>query len=177
MNRTRIALIAGLALAALGYLSATPYIAAHRMLTAVTDGDAETLSEYIDFPALRQSFKDQLNAAMLDAAKDESNPFGALGALLGGAIVERVIDAYVTPAGIMTMMKGKKLDISGEIDGMDLLQPSDETDLSYALSYESWNRFSIAFTNNESKAEEEVKLILRRQGLTDWKLTGIERSF
>ena len=63
-----------LAIVLLGYLAATPYITVLKMTWAAEKHDGEALSEYVDFPALRQSFKDNLNVALVAAAIDQENP-------------------------------------------------------------------------------------------------------
>lgn len=53
-----------------------------------------------------------MNAGMLTkvATNDrEDDRFAALGAMLAGTIVDKAIDAYVTPAGITQLMAGESL--------------------------------------------------------------------
>lgn len=44
------------------YLAAAPYITVYRLKVAADKRDGADLSEFIEFPSVRQSFKDQLNA-------------------------------------------------------------------------------------------------------------------
>jgi len=45
------------------YVVTAPYITVHQIGDAAKRQDGEALSEHIDFPSVRQSFKDQANAA------------------------------------------------------------------------------------------------------------------
>src|SRR5256885_3284520 len=54
--------LAALCVAAAGLLYASPYIALHQIGKAVERRDAQALSGYVDFPALRESIKGQMMA-------------------------------------------------------------------------------------------------------------------
>ena len=155
----------------LGYMFATPYITAYQMKTAGESRDGEALSEHVDFPALRQNLKDQLNVILgKEMAKEvEDNPLAVFGVAFGGVIVEKLVDAYVTPVGITELMKGKKPD-SDNADGDTTRQTSSEPFSDVSMSYESFSKFTIATRDSESG--EEMKFILRRRGM-NWKLAEI----
>ena len=89
---------------------AAPYITVHQIRDAAKRQDGEALSEHIDFPSIRQSFKDQANAAfakeVLQDKKLRGHSYAPIGMAIAGVMVERLIDAYVTPAGITILMSG-----------------------------------------------------------------------
>ena len=158
---------------AAGYVLAAPYLTVYQMKIAAENLDGEALSEHVDFPALRQNLKDQLNAhlgvELAQEAMDE-NPFTALGAVFGGMLVGKMIDVYVTPAGIIELMKGESLDTESTHDSVEeQIQPEPFANVS--MSYESFSKFSITIRQNTELAEE-VKFNLRRKGM-GWKLTEI----
>ncbi len=110
-----------------------------------------------------------MNAAMLTevATNDrEDNPFAALGAMLAGTIVDKAIDAYVTPAGITQLMAGESLESenNSEADSSERA-PFEGAEMSYA----SFDKFIINIPNESGS---EGKFILRRSGI-QWKLTEI----
>ena len=158
---------------AVGYILATPYVTVYQMKIAAENQDGEALSEHIDFPALRQNLKDQLNAKLgvelVQEAMDD-NPFTALGAALGGMLVGKMIDVYVNPAGIIELMKGESLDTEST-DGSTEKQTPTEPFTNVSMSYESLSKFSVTIRQNTELAEE-VKFNLRRKGM-GWKLTEI----
>lgn len=152
------------------YFIATPFITVYQMKAAAEIHDAEALSEYIEFPSVRQGFKDQMNASFVkrmgaDDMKD--NPFAVLGTAFAGAMIDKMVDAYITPAGIAHMMAGEKPDSSEEkvSIGSGLRKPL--ADIS--MSYESLDKFIVTV---KGVSGEDSKLVLRRIGI-GWKLTEI----
>ena len=102
------------------------------------------------------------------AEEVEDNPFVALGAAFGGMFVEKMVDAYITPAGLTQLMSGESPDEkSNEItENSQKNEPFQNT----SLSYESMSKFSVIV--NDEDSEEGIKFILRRAGLS-WKLSEI----
>lgn len=174
MSKANLALV-GFALLFVVYVAAGPYITVHKMRVAAEKRDGEALSEHIDFPSVRQSLKDQMNALFAkEMAEDEEmrdNPFAALGAVFAGVVVDRVVDAYVTPAGITLLMSGERPEIE-EDRGTDI--GDDRGPFRNASkSYESHDKFVVRI---EAETGEETKFVLRRQGIS-WKLTDIVIPF
>ena len=173
MSKGKIIGVVALLLAA--YFYATPYITVHQMKSAAESRNGEALSEYIDFPSVRQSLKDQMNALfMKELGKDENmkdNPFAALGAAFAGVMVDKMVDASITPAGITQMMAGEKpspklgKDADEPAEGTTLAKPFHNT----KSSYESLSKFVVRVNANTS---DEGKFVLRRDGI-GWKLTEI----
>ena len=155
------------------YVAAAPYLTVHQIQSAAERRDGEALSEHIDFPSVRQSLKDQVNAAfMTEMTKEnslESNG-AAMGAILAGVIVDRLaeqfIDAYVTPAGITKLMEGEQSD--SEAPASDD-EPSCRPLSDGSMSYESLDKFVV---RSGGEADGECKLVLRRRGI-GWKVTEI----
>ena len=75
------------------YIIATPYITVYQIKSAAENYDGEALSEYIDFPSVRQSLKDQINVIfakeMVQDKDIKDNPFAALGIAFGAMIVNK----------------------------------------------------------------------------------------
>lgn len=170
MKRISVWMVAVLAA---GYIFATPYLTVYQMKIAAENHDGEALSEYIDFPPLRQSLKDQMNAMLGKKMVEEvanDDPFTALGATLGatfgGVIVEKMIDAYITPASVMELMKGEKPTPERAGKPTERQEPF----ANVSMSYESFSKFSVITKQHES--DDEVKFIFRRNGM-EWKLTEI----
>lgn len=172
MRKGKLALGIGAGLFAF-YVVAAPYITVHQMKSAAENHDGEALSEHIEFPSVRQSLKDQMNAMFAKKmAEDEGmkgNPFAALGAAFAGVMVDQVVDAYVTPAGITQLMAGEKPK-PGTDQASDGSGSSNSKPLANAsMSYESLDKFVVRVKGDDG---EEGKFILRRRGL-GWKLTDI----
>ena len=95
-------------IAAIGYAYASPYVALGRLKSAIDARDAQAISEYVDFPSLRISLKQQVTEELMrriDAVKKD-NPFAVIGALIGSALIGPLVDAYATPEGVAALMSG-----------------------------------------------------------------------
>ena len=164
--KIKIVIVAGIVLI-LGYVFATPYITAYQVKVAAEAQDGEALSELVDFPALRQSLKNQMAGKLRkEMAEDvmDGNPLSAIGTAFGNMILKGVVDEFVTPAGLMKLMKGRK-------PGSEANRPTPSDPFSdISTSYESFNKFSII--TRDPTTDLEVKLILKRRGL-QWKLTEV----
>ncbi|WGY69894.1 DUF2939 domain-containing protein [Burkholderia cepacia] len=103
-----IVVLAIAVVAAIGYAYASPYVALGRLKSAIDARDAQAISEYVDFPSLRISLKQQVTEELMrriDAVK-KNNPFAVIGALIGSALVGTLVDAYATPEGVAALMSG-----------------------------------------------------------------------
>ncbi|GAB6124701.1 DUF2939 domain-containing protein [Humidesulfovibrio idahonensis] len=111
MRRKTKFIVAGvvLALLALGGLAfASPYLAVRGMRQAAQAQDAAKLSEYVDFPALRQSLKDDFSGRLTEELrKDPKNPLAAIGLMFGASIVSQLVDAFTTPENLVRLMQGR----------------------------------------------------------------------
>ncbi|MFP3501876.1 DUF2939 domain-containing protein [Burkholderia sp. SIMBA_062] len=103
-----IVVLAVAVLVAVGYAYASPYVALGRLKSAIDARDAQAVSEYVDFPSLRISLKQQVTEELMrriDAVKKD-NPFAVIGALIGSALIGPLVDAYATPEGVAALMSG-----------------------------------------------------------------------
>ncbi|KWE37776.1 DUF2939 domain-containing protein [Burkholderia territorii] len=103
-----IVVLAVAVLMAIGYAYASPYVALGRLKSAIDARDAQAVSEYVDFPSLRISLKQQVTEELMrriDALKKD-NPFAVIGALIGSALIGPLVDAYATPEGVAALMSG-----------------------------------------------------------------------
>lgn len=163
-------LLAAIGALLIGYIIGLPYLTAYEMKVAAKNRDGEALSEYIDFPSVRQNLREQMNARLtkeLSGEKLKENPFAVLGAAFAGVMIDKALDAYVTPAGITQLMAGNKLDEKSDKVADDNF--SNDPFQNSSMAYESTRKFVI---NVKDDAGESVKFVLRRNGM-DWKLTEI----
>jgi hypothetical protein len=155
------------------YVAAAPFITVYQMKSAAENHDGEALSEHIEFTSVRQSMKDQMNVMlaqrMVEDDNMKDNPFAAMGAAFVGGMVDNMLNAYITPAGITQLMAGEKPQLGAEKG--DEVASSAERDLwkNTSMSYKSFDKFVIEAKSADGK---DGKFILRRQGF-GWKLTEI----
>ncbi|RDK03705.1 DUF2939 domain-containing protein [Paraburkholderia lacunae] len=103
-----VVLIVIAVVAALGFGYASPYIALNNLKRAADARDAETVNQYVDFPALRESLKQQVTGLLthrLDS-HGNGNPLAAIGAMIGVALIGPLVDAYATPDGVAALLNG-----------------------------------------------------------------------
>jgi hypothetical protein len=103
-----VTLIVIVVIAALGFGYASPYIALNNLKRAADARDAQTVNQYVDFPALRESLKQQVTGLFtrrLDG-HGNGNPFAAIGAMIGVALIGPLVDAYATPDGVAALLNG-----------------------------------------------------------------------
>lgn len=159
------------------YLIASPYITVYQMKRAAEQHDVQALSSYIEYPSVRQSLKDQLNGEVADKLGGDikDNPFAALGSALAGVVVDKLVDAYVTPNAIEHLMAGEKPKSAGaakepvpvDADNQPVDKKKPWADAS--MSYQSFNRFVVTV---KTEGGATSRFVLHRVGL-GWKLSEI----
>jgi type II secretion system protein G len=147
-----------------------PHRTISRIKSAIERSDADALSHDIDFPMLRSNLKDQLHYLMTTQAVGEmkNSPFYALGVMLGGTLVNNVVDAYVTPYGLSRLLTQKFEPVSEKRAQPDK-QTVDRVFASASYGYDSPSRFSVIL---KAETGERMTLLLTRSGLS-WRLTDI----
>ncbi|MFM0239598.1 DUF2939 domain-containing protein [Paraburkholderia phytofirmans] len=103
-----VTLVLIVVIAALGFAYASPYIALNNLKRAADARDAQTVNQYVDFPALRESLKEQVAGLLTRrlGAHGNGNPLAAIGAMIGVALIGPLVDAYATPDGVAALLNG-----------------------------------------------------------------------
>ncbi|MDR2192258.1 MAG: DUF2939 domain-containing protein [Endomicrobium sp.] len=161
----------------IGCIFISPYWTLHNIKSAVKSNDNYAISEYIDFPSVRQSIKDQMNVTIakeIDNEKIKDNPFAVFGAVIAESLIDVMIDAYITPAGLAQIMSGKKIDIDIQSKTQEKNEtvnnaPHKKPFSDASMGYKSFKKFVVSIKDEENG---EVQFVLRRYGLS-WKLTEI----
>jgi hypothetical protein len=176
-RRSRFAPFLALVLClAAGWLYASPYVAFARLGTAAKNGDEQALQGLVDFPSFRESLKGEVSGAVDRGLSihGHRNPLGALGGVLAGAASNYVVSSLVTPHGIAALVRGAH-------SAKDAAR-GDETDASgekrkdspvvLRKGYEGLNTFVVHVSEKDS-GKERVALVMTRDGLSTWKLSGV----
>ena len=168
-----------LALLAVAFIAAGPYITVYQIKQAAKARDAEAMAEHVDFLSVRASLKDQLNAFVMKRASEseelKNNPFAALGMALAGTFVEKMVDSYVTPDGLTALMAGDKPQKPGSrpsTTGSPGSSSGSEKEpfANASYGYEGFSKFVVEVTDKQGEA---VRFILRHEGLFGWRLSDI----
>ncbi|SOD03434.1 Protein of unknown function [bacterium JGI 053] len=151
------------------WLYFTPYLAMNKLQKAARQGDEQAIAELVDFPALRESVKDNVRSAVSHSVGGSRNPLGALGGILAGAIAGPVVDAVVTPQGIAALTEGERPGQRRESDGDSRLRVKN---VKVKRGYESFDLFVVHFVGKDD-GHERMALLMRREGITHWRLSGV----
>ena len=173
MNKKLIgALIAVIVVLVGGYYYASPYLALNTIKKAAQAGDSDTVSKYIDYPSVRQSFKDQMNAMMAkELMNQDTDGFAALGAMLASTMVDKMVDGFVTPEGMTLMLKGKDLrDAEQDSQDTQTAETQEQPKPEYEAGYTSMNDFEVVIKDQDQS--KEVKVLMVRDALS-WKIHKI----
>ena len=194
-----VVLVVIVVVAVLGYGYASPYLALDRLKRAADARDAQTVSEYVDYPALRESLKEQIGGLLTRRieARASGNPLAALGAMIGVALIGPLVDAYATPDGVAALLNGMppRGDLhqrppapqdtgtsppAGAADSTPV--PAAPTPATAATAppqppqttagYRGLNEFAVTYQHGVGDARYSA--ILRREGLFSWKLAAVD---
>lgn len=185
--------------AVLGYGYASPYLALDRLKRAADARDAQTVSEYVDYPALRESLKEQVAGLLTRRLHASGNPLAALGAMIGVALIGPMVDAYATPDGVAALLNGMP-PRGNPNDRPPAPQDAQSTPATGAAqpapgaaatapappatadappqpaqttaSYRSINEFVVTYQHGIG--DTRYSAILRREGLFSWKLAAVD---
>jgi hypothetical protein len=191
-----ITLVVVVVIAALGFAYASPYIALRNLKRAADARDAQTVNQYVDFPALRDSLKQQITG-MLTRRLDENvnSKLAAIGAMIGVTLIGPLVDSYATPDGVAALLNGMPprgepgeqppappaannppaadAPASPSADGnaatpANAAQPPARQT---TAGYRGINEFVVTYRRGEGTANYSA--IFEREGLFTWKLTAI----
>lgn len=171
----------GLAMAAVavfvGAYALSPVFAADALIKAGKRGDAAALRRLIDFPAFRDSLKDELNQALADEMRDKGGEAGdvlaGLGMLLAPALVSGAVDTLVTPEAIGQMVRSGEAPDPTKRSPKNTDAKDDGEDLHQAWGYRNLDTFAVTLTRKD-EPNRRLALVMTRRGLFDWKLTGVD---
>ena len=185
--------------AVLGYGYASPYLALDRLKRAADERDAQTVSEYVDYPALRESLKDQIAGLLTRRiqARANGNPLAALGAMIGVALIGPLVDAYATPDGVAALLNGmpprgdptQRPPVPPDAPANAPAGSADSTPTAPApatagspttppqppqttAAYRGINEFVVTYQHGVG--DTRYAAILRREGLFSWKLAAVD---
>jgi len=180
MSKVITSLIGAGILGAGGYLYATPWISINQFREAIQAKDMPGIERHVDFPSLRTSLKDQLKGKLSEEITRQSgdNPLvnfgmGAFGYALAEPMINAAVDAYISPAGLKTLMAGSPPEGMGADAGPQAPQLPDtsSSDASVSMAYKTPNLFVVAAS--DSSNGQTVRFNFERRELVSWKLTSL----
>lgn len=174
-----LALVVVVLVLALGWFAAGPFIAINGIRSAIQDQDAARLSEYVNFPAVRISLKQQVDDYIVRRAGEDvqSSLLGPIALRLASGASSGIVDAIATPAGLAAVMEGRNFwqRVNGDRASEDsyvTTRPRDPLE-GAKYRYESLSRFTATVNDADG---EPVVFVLTRQGVI-WKVTEVRVPF
>jgi hypothetical protein len=158
-----------------GWIAAGPFLAINGIRQAVKAQDAAALSEYIDFPAVRTSLKQQVDDYVVRraGADVQSSLLGSIALQLASGATDGIVDMMATPAGLAAVMEGRNFwhRVSGQraSENTYATAPARDPLEGAKYRYESTSRFTATLDNADG---DPVVFVLTRDGLT-WKVTEV----
>jgi hypothetical protein len=179
-SRIRVAVISLLALVGVGWL-AWPYYALYDLWSALREGDTARLENRIAWDSLREGLRGDLNALFLQKMRAEAETGNAGGAglamLLAPAIINQVLDGYLTPQVIGNLIRtGKPQHIGTETNREDGSLDSNQFSLKqirYAFFSGGPLRFKVEVVPPETDQPVQGTLTLLFRWNGDWRLTRV----
>ena len=155
---------------------AMPILTVRALVRAAETGDEAALERLVDFPAFRESVKEQLTgrlmAEMREDERTDDSALAGLGMLFGPMLIDGAVDMLVTPQAVAAMVETAKAP-----DPTDALTPeepaSEQSDIRQGYAYRDLNTFVLTLTDPD-RPGEPLKLLLKRDGPFGWKLSGVE---
>lgn len=164
MRLSQIALIAVPLLLVGGWFWGSPYYTLNQMRDAAKAKDSEALASYVDFPALREDMKSELTAQVMAKSKKDESGFGKLGEMFAHAMVDKLIDGMVSPAGLRVMFAGA--DVADGPNQSPMQMSVDDI----RVEHTGLSTFRL---HSAKPNDEKAVLVFHREGL-GWKLSGVD---
>ena len=181
MNRI-LGVLLVLGVCAAGALYAgSPLLTFQQLKRAAEAGDRDQLQALVDFPAVRENLKQQVDSKAVKLAREASGvgvlPVMALGKL-GSMLGDRAIDRLVTPEAVAAIVNSgrnprlhwKRRD-SADAESPDAAVQDAKPVVNYA--YQTPDRFRVALSPPD-RPDTSAALILERHGLFSWRVEEIE---
>ena len=167
------------------YYAASPWLTVNKLKQAFENKDTRQIEKIVDFPELREDFKEVAKAAIMKkgATELEGNPLAALSIMIANALIDPLIDQVISPAGLQALLSTGEMSVqpsdvlnennswSSKESTTEEFQPS--PDISVKMNYTDLNEFKIELSN-KSVIAEPISLFMEREGFADWKVTGIQ---
>jgi len=109
MKKLLIGVVLAAVVALVAAWAVAPVLAAQGLIRAAKAGDARKLEALVDFPSLRQSLKEELNAELVARMRRDpdiaGDALGGLGLMLAPMLLSGAVDTLVTPEMVAEMVK------------------------------------------------------------------------
>ncbi|MBV9876870.1 MAG: DUF2939 domain-containing protein [Verrucomicrobia bacterium] len=171
MKKWLIVVVALVILVLAAYI-VSPFFYVSSLKGAFLAGDSSKLANLVDFPALRDSLKEEVATILTQQTKESpdsnQNPFAALTAFVGPAFLNRAVDMYCTPDAIADFVKKNGQVQRKTPSFIKIPGPSD-------LDWSKLKNFSFTGPTSFRIGTNQITLFARLEGF-GWKVYRLEVS-
>ncbi|WP_227428771.1 DUF2939 domain-containing protein [Psychrobacter sp. I-STPA6b] len=156
------------------YILATPLITTYHIFSAIDSVDDVKLSQYINYPKLRQNLGNQLYDAVeekIGIDTENSNFMTNLLAKTGQVVATVSMQYIVTPDNIGIALRSGILNDNDDVLTHELWDFSDNDLIHCQYKYMGLNDF-IVIVDHENY-ESRAIILLEREGFTQWRITNV----
>jgi len=161
-----------LAVILIAFYIASPYYALFSLFKSLNDGDTVDLKKVVDFPALRESLKDEMKSKLVQQTKRSISSreeeladklVSGMGAMFGPTIINGLVDTFVTPSGLAGLISNPSAALNGNEASRSIVMPN----ISWA--------FFTGLTDFQAKIHDKQETLTMHFRLTDfrWMLYAI----
>ena len=180
VKRIALAVSIGSVAAIGGYYLASPFLAIQGLRSGFLSRNADQVNQYIDYPSRQSDLKAQLGSMMLKTMQSDpemaANPFSGFAMAMITPMVNSMVDTYVTPSGMKTILEASSTQqsvASQDQTAQNLVERKREFDKALqktTMGYDGLNKFQLMVTAHDGK---NTKLVFNRQGFAEWKLKSV----
>jgi len=157
---------------------ASPLLAVRGLMQAARAGDEAALEQRVEFPALRQSMKDEMNARLVAEMRrdlgDHDRALGGLGMLLAPGLISSAVDALITPKAVAAMVTEAREPRASDAVGQATPKPETSADdIRQSYAYRDLNTFAVTLSDTKDP-DRKLDLLLERRSVFFWKLAGVD---
>ncbi|CAN5146881.1 DUF2939 domain-containing protein [soil metagenome] len=156
----------------------TPFLAVRGLIAAARAGDEAALEQRVDFPALRQSMKNEMNARLVAEMRkdlgDKGAALGGLGMLLAPGFISSAVDALITPKAVAAMVTEAREPRASDAVGQTTPKPESTSDrIKRSYGFRDLDTFVVTLTDARHP-DRRLDLLLERRAVFSWKLAGVD---
>ena len=175
-----ITVLAVLVAAVAGYAYASPWITLENLRDDAMAGKADNMQDYVDFPAVRDSLKGQIQSVMMKNLQSEEmkdNPFSGLAMMMAGSMIDSLVNTMASPNGFVNIVQGKDVrdkatTQAAATPAQDLASaPAPTKAFNGAINYDGFNRVIV---KAKDAKDGDPYIVMKRDGLFSWKVVDLQ---
>ena len=172
-QKTILSLAAAALLGTALYWYFSPFLDMRNMKSAAAEKNAAAFNSHVDYPRLRESFKEQLTARIANEASRSSGGASTAGLALAGAFIGPLVDGFVRPEMVMKLMAEGKAQSPTQAGQPGAADKDATKDTTWKFERIGFNTL-IATGQSTTDNTQSAGFVFERFGFANWKLVEIK---